>query len=133
MAIDDGVVHEISPSFYKLDDPTRPLIGAIAIRHRGGFIARYCEVETRTIAVHAGQPITAGQIIARVGQLNEDAMLHFELYRELSHASFRAEGNPFKRRGDLLNPTRFLDQVAHLFNMSHGIVTLSGNGVESVT
>jgi murein DD-endopeptidase MepM/ murein hydrolase activator NlpD len=130
-AIDDGEVLEISRDFYPLKDKTKPKIGAVAIRHRGGFVARYCEVQTTTITVSQGEPVRAGQIIAKVGQLNTQAMLHFELYSGLSKALMRVRTGMYQRRPDLIDPTTFLDELSRLMNVSHGIVTLPGRLLQS--
>lgn len=131
-AVDDGEVFEITRNFYPLDDKTRPLIGAIAIRHRGGFVARYCEVPTQSITVAQGQPVKAGQVIAQVGKLNKDAMLHFELYSGLSNDSMKARVGRFQRRWDIIDPTRFLDMLCrHIRDKSHGTIYLPGQQLAS--
>jgi murein DD-endopeptidase MepM/ murein hydrolase activator NlpD len=132
-AIDDGVVLEITRNFYPLKDKSRPWIGAVAIRHRGGFVARYCEVPTGSITVPEGQAVAAGQVIARVGQLNDEAMLHFELYSGLSHARMSTRTGRFQRRWDIIDPTRLLDMLArYILDKSHGTIYLPGQLAQNV-
>lgn len=90
---------------------------ALEIDH-GSFLARYGEVQGYTY-VKAGDSVTAGQRIARVGHLVgidvPSDMLHLELYANtLSGALTQPAGNsllrspdnvPFYRRKDLQNPT----------------------------
>jgi murein DD-endopeptidase MepM/ murein hydrolase activator NlpD len=127
-AIDDGVVFEITKNFYPLKDKTRPWIGAIAIQHRAGFVARYCEVPTGSITVGRGESVKAGQVIAKVGKLNEQSMLHFELYSGLSSGPMSSRTGRFQRRWDLVDPTPLLDMLCrHIMDSSHGIICLPGH------
>ncbi len=92
---------------------------SVAIDH-GDFIARYCEVQQNTL-VKYGAKVAAGQKIARVGHLVNitvpSDMLHFEMYNKSSSGDFtafgqesreRADGVPFNRRQDLVDPTAYL-------------------------
>jgi murein DD-endopeptidase MepM/ murein hydrolase activator NlpD len=129
-AIDDGIVFEITRNFYKLKDTHRPYIGAIAILHRTGFVARYCEVPTASITVRKGATVTAGQMIGKVGKLNEQAMLHFELYSGLSDAPMSTRAGRFQRRWDIIDPSRLLDLLyRHIMNNNHGPLYLPGQGL----
>ncbi len=91
--------------------------------HHGSFIARYGEIQ-RSAMVRVGERVRAGQPIARVGHLVgiqvASDMLHLELYRGnmsgpltvLSGGKVREDGVPFLRRGDLMDPTPYLNRWA---------------------
>ncbi len=94
---------------------------ALEVDH-GSFIARYGEVQQATL-VKKGDSVKAGQKIARVGHLVgitvPSDMLHFELYDKsasgpltvgASQSKKRADGVPFLRRKDLIDPTPFLNE-----------------------
>ncbi len=94
---------------------------ALEVDH-GSFIARYGEVQQATL-VKKGDKVKAGQKIARVGHLVgitvPSDMLHFELFGKkaegpltvpVGQSKKRADGVPFLRRKDLLDPTPFLDK-----------------------
>lgn len=94
---------------------------ALEVDH-GGFLARYGEVQ-RDCPVREGERVTAGQRIAKVGHLVgisvPSDMLHFELYDKTATGPLtvgsaagkkRADGVPFQRRRDLIDPTGRLDQ-----------------------
>ena len=87
--------------------------GAIALRHKG-FIARYCEVKTESLAdIKRGQLFKAGQVIAKVGKMFSLSMLHFELYSGQGAGGLTVRTTlPYQRRSDLLNPAGLLDQLA---------------------
>jgi murein DD-endopeptidase MepM/ murein hydrolase activator NlpD len=126
-AVDDGVVFEVTRNFYPLKDTSRPWIGAIAVQHRGGFVARYCEVPTGSMTVARGESVTAGQVIAKVGKLNHDAMLHFELYSGLSTDPMSTRTGRFQRRWDLIDPTGLLDLLCrHILDKAHGPIYVPG-------
>jgi murein DD-endopeptidase MepM/ murein hydrolase activator NlpD len=56
---------------------------AMAVNH-GGYIVRYCEFMEPTKAqkerLRLGGSVTAGEVIAHVGKMLKDSMLHFEVY-----------------------------------------------------
>jgi murein DD-endopeptidase MepM/ murein hydrolase activator NlpD len=94
---------------------------ALEVDH-GDFLARYCEVQANSL-VRSGDRVRAGQKIARVGRLVgvsvPSDMLHLELYDksasgpltvEGSGSKRRADGVPFNRRRDLIDPTPYLNQ-----------------------
>lgn len=87
---------------------------ALEIDH-GTFLARYGEIQQSTF-VREGDRVTAGQPIARVGNLIgiTNSMLHLELYDKSAHGPLtvaaaqsarHADGRPFMRRRDLIDPT----------------------------
>jgi murein DD-endopeptidase MepM/ murein hydrolase activator NlpD len=95
---------------------------ALEVDH-GDFLARYGEIQVNT-TVKQGDKVHAGQQIARVGHLVgiqvPSDMLHFELYDKSASGPLtvpdparskkRADGTPFMRRKDLLDPTAKLNQ-----------------------
>lgn len=94
---------------------------ALEVDH-GDFIVRYGEVQEATL-VKKGDTVKAGQKIARVGHLVgisvPSDMLHFEMYDKsekgpltvgAAQSKRRADGVPFLRRKDLLDPTPFLNK-----------------------
>jgi len=119
-AIDDGIVEEYLPNFFRGTS-------AISVRH-GSCVARYCEIDPPSVAsLRPGTQVKAGQQIAAVGKMNHDSMLHFELYSGGWRGSLTARGNkPFQRRTDLLDPTALLDKLTYALNVCHGGVTLPG-------
>lgn len=82
---------------------------AIEVNH-GDFIARYCEIKKTAPGVHVGTTVSGGQLIAFVGKMYHDSMLHFELYSGAASGHLTQRNNPpYQRRSDLLNPTPYLE------------------------
>lgn len=92
---------------------------ALEIDH-GTFLARYGEIQKQAL-VKAGDRVSAGQPIARVGKLlsMKNSMLHLELYDKSATGPLTVKNNqtkrtskgiPFMRRRDLMDPTQRLDQ-----------------------
>lgn len=114
-AIRDGVVTAGPYAFYA---------GTFALEvDHGPFLARYGEIQAAT-PVRAGDHVSEGQKIARVGHLIgisvPSDMLHLELYDKSDGArgpltvganssKRRADGVPFLRRKDLIDPTASLN------------------------
>jgi hypothetical protein len=111
-AIDAGVVVVASTPFYRNTS-------AMAIRHKNGQIVRYCEILTKdSVQLREGATVTAGQLIAHVGKMFVDSMLHFELYAGTADGDLTNRSNPpYQRRSDLLNPTPMLDRLAWLLHV----------------
>lgn len=91
--------------------------------HHGEFVARYGEIQKDT-PVRKGDKVKAGQRIGRVGHLVnigvKSDMLHLELYKGTGSGGLtvkgeasakRADGVPFQRRKDLMDPTPILSQL----------------------
>jgi murein DD-endopeptidase MepM/ murein hydrolase activator NlpD len=89
---------------------------AVEIKAEDGSIIRYGEVQ-RPALFPLGQPVEQGQQIALVGQCEgiNEAMLHFEMYAGTMYGPLTSNfatdvtSFTFKRRGDLIDPTEFLD------------------------
>jgi murein DD-endopeptidase MepM/ murein hydrolase activator NlpD len=84
-------------------------------------VIRYGEIKP-DCTLRKGEQVKAGQVIARVGLLVgiqvPSAMLHIEMYDGSASAPLtapesasarRADGVPFLRRADLIDPTPFLN------------------------
>jgi murein DD-endopeptidase MepM/ murein hydrolase activator NlpD len=106
-AITDGKVTQGPDYFYE---------GTYALEiDHGSFLARYGEIQKSTL-VHLGDHVTAGQSIAKVGNLTTivNSMLHLELYDKSAHGQLTVQNNntkktaggvPYWRRKDLIDPT----------------------------
>jgi murein DD-endopeptidase MepM/ murein hydrolase activator NlpD len=106
-AIDDGIVEVASAGFYRGTN-------AMAIRHKNGQVVRYCEILANdTIFLPKNTVVRAGQLIAHVGRMYVDSMLHFELYSGGETGLLTQRQNkPYQRRADLMDPTTLLDRLA---------------------
>lgn len=87
---------------------------ALEIRHTGGFVVRYGEIRgQRTKNIHEGAKVNKAAQVGLMGKVNSgccEPMLHFELYSGERRGPLNSNSNAFKRRKDLLNPERKLDQ-----------------------
>jgi murein DD-endopeptidase MepM/ murein hydrolase activator NlpD len=92
---------------------------ALEVDH-GAFLARYGEIQQSTF-VRQGDQVTAGQPIAKVGNLIgiTNSMLHLELYNKTASGPLTvkgaqtartASGMPYMRRKDLIDPTAKLNE-----------------------
>jgi murein DD-endopeptidase MepM/ murein hydrolase activator NlpD len=110
-AIDAGVVIIPSTPFYRNTN-------AMAIRHKNGKVVRYCEILAKdTLMLPEGATVSAGQLIAHVGKMYVDSMLHFELYSGTATGPLTVRSNqPYQRRADLTDPTPLLDRLAWLLH-----------------
>jgi murein DD-endopeptidase MepM/ murein hydrolase activator NlpD len=111
-AITDGVVTLGPYPFYE---------GTFALEvDHGTFLARYGEIQQSAL-VHQGDHVTAGQPIAKVGKLTgiTNSMLHLELYDKSAQGPLTvknkltkktADGVPYMRRRDLIDPTAKLNE-----------------------
>lgn len=87
---------------------------ALEIRHSGGFIARYGELTgKKENGVSNGKKVKMGQRVGYMGKVNSNCcrpMLHFELFKGTGKGSLSQQGNKFRRRSDLLDPTYYLQK-----------------------
>jgi len=113
-AIADGVVSAGPYYFYEGTY-------ALEVKH-GGILVRYGEILPSAVNernlqflpdIKPGAKVTKGQLIAYVGKMNKDSMLHFECYSNPSLTGALTDrsktGGVFQRRSDLMNPTNLLD------------------------
>jgi murein DD-endopeptidase MepM/ murein hydrolase activator NlpD len=85
---------------------------AIEVKHYN-FIARYCEIRGTAEGIGEGTSVQEGQVIAYVGKMQTDSMLHFEMYSGVdSGALTQRDKPPFQRRSDLIGPSDHLDKWA---------------------
>ena len=106
IAIDDGFVIEPAAKFYRGTCQ-------LTIRHPAGVI-RYCEIEDESFLkqYRAGTAVKAGQVIAHVGKMYRDSMLHFEWYNGTAAGPLTVRSNAgFQRRTDLVDPAPLLDKL----------------------
>jgi murein DD-endopeptidase MepM/ murein hydrolase activator NlpD len=88
---------------------------AIEFKLDSGKMVRYCEIEKVATGVAVGTTLTEGSLIAYVGKMYVDSMLHFELYDGTGSGPLTVRSNPpYQRRSDLINPTDYLDACALL-------------------
>lgn len=106
-AIDDGYVVEKATKFYRGT-------WQLAIRHAVGLV-RYCEIQEDELisSYRKGDEVKSGQVIAHVGKMYRDSMLHFELYDATIAGPLTVRSNAgFQRRSDLVDPAPLPDRLA---------------------
>jgi murein DD-endopeptidase MepM/ murein hydrolase activator NlpD len=105
-AIEDGVVIQASEPFYHGTN-------SIVVRHASGIVVRYCEIKANDPVVKLGDVVRSGQLIAHVGKMFVDSMLHFEVYSGTATGPLTQRGaGAFQRRADLIDPTVLLERLA---------------------
>ncbi len=107
LAIADGYVLDEASMFYRGT-------WQLAIRHPVGVV-RYCEIQGEDLiqSYRKGDQIKSGQVIAHVGKMYRDSMLHFELYKGTIAGSLTVRSMVgFQRRSDLHDPAPLLDKLA---------------------
>lgn len=84
---------------------------ALEVDHKN-FLVRYCEVFARGDQKPGGR-VAAGEAIAEVGLMRSgSSMLHFEMYKGSEQGALTQGANqPYQRRQDLVNPTRFIQEL----------------------
>lgn len=106
-AVKDGEVIQNAYPFYHGTD-------ALEVDH-GDFVVRYSEIQGVAPGIAKGSKVTEGQVIAYVGKMYVDSMLHFEMYSKTIDGKPATGGltnranQPYQRRADLTDPTSFLD------------------------
>jgi murein DD-endopeptidase MepM/ murein hydrolase activator NlpD len=107
-AIADGTLFRAERHFYLG-------VNEVSIRH-GNFIVRYGEIMPGSYV--GGKTVRKGQPIAKVGYTKalNMSMLHFEMYENAERNDELTQPRaPYRRRSDLINPTKYLDEwVKHL-------------------
>ncbi len=85
---------------------------ALEVRHVGGHVVRYGEITGKSPSgVSAGKSVKTGQQIGYMGKVNSNCcrpMLHFELYSGKKSGALSQSGTRYKRRSDLMDPTKYL-------------------------
>jgi murein DD-endopeptidase MepM/ murein hydrolase activator NlpD len=127
-AIDDGYVVETPRQFYRGT-------WQLAIRHPVGLV-RYCEVQGEALikSYHKGKKVKAGEVIAHVGKMYRDSMLHFELYKCSATGPLTVRSNAgFQRRTDLTDPAPLLDRLASDVRAANGREAASAEAMALMT
>ena len=102
-AVDEGRIDHYEPGLFDVT-------GALVARHANGLVVRYGELSRVVAGLTPGTAITRGQPVGYVGKNSlGSAMLHIEFYASTAKGGLSMPGNVFKRRGDLVNPTAYLD------------------------
>jgi murein DD-endopeptidase MepM/ murein hydrolase activator NlpD len=104
IAVDDGTVINGPYAFYH---------GTFALEVRHTYlVVRYGEISGVATGIQVGARVTRGQVIAYVGKMNVDSMLHIEMYSGFDSGPLTVRANiPFERRLDVMDPTDFLDRA----------------------
>ncbi|HWF47932.1 MAG TPA: M23 family metallopeptidase [Bryobacteraceae bacterium] len=104
LAVDDGTVINGPYAFYH---------GTYALEVRHTYlVVRYGEISRVATGILVGSRVTRGQVIAYIGRMNVDSMLHIEMYSGFDSGPLTVRANvPFERRLDLMDPTDFLDRA----------------------
>jgi len=104
LAVDDGYVIQAPYMFYH---------GTYALEVQHTYlVVRYGEIRGVANGLVARSRVTRGQVIAYVGRMNVDSMLHIEMYSGFDSGPLTVRSNPpFERRPDLMDPTPFLDRA----------------------
>ena len=88
---------------------------AVVVEHPevGGMkIVRYGEIGGLETGIKIGKIVRRGDVLAKVGKLSCcHAMLHFEGYTGEKTGPLTTSGNKYKRRSDLVNPTKVLTDL----------------------
>jgi murein DD-endopeptidase MepM/ murein hydrolase activator NlpD len=107
-AVEDGMVVRGPYGFYNNG------VKALEFKLKSsGRIVRYCEIRDAAPGVHVGSTLKEGDLIAIVGMMNKDSMLHFEMYEGTATGDLTDRSNKgFERRKDLMDPTEYLDSCA---------------------
>jgi murein DD-endopeptidase MepM/ murein hydrolase activator NlpD len=109
LAVEDGTVLRGPYLFYDV-------VRALEVRHASGIV-RYGEISRAAEGIAAGAAVKAGQVLGYVGKMQTVAqsMLHLELFAGTEQGPLTDRGRaPFMRRGDLVDPTAFLDSCTEV-------------------
>lgn len=83
---------------------------AVEVKH-SSFTVRYGEISGLAKGLKRGSTIKEGQLIAYVGKMKKESMLHFEMYSGKAVGPLSQKNNPpYMRRKDLIDPTPYLDK-----------------------
>jgi murein DD-endopeptidase MepM/ murein hydrolase activator NlpD len=115
---------------FVLDEPRDFYHGtwALSINH-GAFVVRYCEIRKPSpediMKLRRGARVRAGDVIAHVGKMRVDSMLHFEVYAGTLTGPLSVKKNkPYERRADLVNSADLLDRFRHNVLMNNAPIAL---------
>ena len=111
LAVEDGTVIRGPYLFYDV-------VYALEVQHPSGIV-RYGEISHAAGGIATGAAVTAGQVLGYVGKMQTVAqsMLHLELFAGTAQGPLTDRNHPpFMRRGDLVDPTAFLDSCTEVTN-----------------
>ena len=87
----------------------------ITVDHRD-FVIRYGEVKKMYGGLKVGESVKSGEKIGIIGALpGSPSMLHLEKYTGQLTGPFWQSSNPYRRRGDLVDPTSFVESLEGLW------------------
>ena len=106
-AVGDGVVIEVAGNFDQYGT------SVISIEHGDFYDEDYCIVRYGEVGPpmkRVGDFVEMGELIAKVGKQPGGTQLHLEMYDGTESGQFLQPNNlPYKRRGDIMDPTPFMD------------------------
>jgi murein DD-endopeptidase MepM/ murein hydrolase activator NlpD len=111
LAAEDGTVIRGPYPFYDV-------MHALEVQHPSGIV-RYGEISHAAEGIATGMAVTAGQVLGYVGKMQTVAqsMLHLQLFAGTAQGPLTDRNHPpFMRRGDLVDPTAFLDSCMEVTN-----------------
>jgi murein DD-endopeptidase MepM/ murein hydrolase activator NlpD len=111
LAVEDGTVIRGPYLFYDV-------VYALEIQHLSGIV-RYGEISHAAEGIATGVTVTAGQVLGYVGKMQTvvQSMLHLELFSGTAQGPLTDRNHPpFMWRGDLVDPTAFLDSCMEVTN-----------------
>ena len=107
-AVADGTFFYKEIGYYDITD-------AVSFKHDNGLVVRYGEITIDPTVLSQKGAVAAGQKIGEVAKNSfGTAMLHIEFYAGTMDGRLSMPGNIFKRRGDLIDPTTYLDNAQSL-------------------
>ena len=111
LAVEDGTVIRGPYLFYDV-------VYALEVQHPSGIV-RYGEISHAAEGIATGVTVKAGQVLGYVGKMQTVAqsMLHLELFAGTAQGPLTDRNHPpYMRRGDLVDPTAFLDSCMEVTN-----------------
>jgi len=73
---------------------------------------RYCEIKGVAPGLKRNSKVKEGDLIAYIGKMNKDSMLHIEFYRKTAKGRLTLRNNqPYQRNSQILNPAPILDKL----------------------
>ena len=111
LAVEDGTVLRGPYLFYDV-------VHALEVQHPSGIV-RCGEVSHAAERIATGVTVKAGQVLGYVGKMQTVAqsMLHLEMFAGAEQGPLTNRNHPpFMRRGDLVDPTAFLDSCMEVTN-----------------
>lgn len=103
-AIEDGVI-TLGPYKYTTN------VYAIEVKHMS-WVVLYGEIKGLAPGLRRNSKIKEGDLIAYVGKMNKESMLHIEFYKKTTTGRLTVRSNqPYQRNINILNPAPILDKL----------------------